>query len=319
MRGISRVEVGDDIASLSSTSVVVDFVVLICSLPGAIGMYGLSVGISKVSDTLPRPAYALLSGLNAGTVGIIALAAVQLSQKAISDKVTRIVVFLGATAGLLYNALWYFPLLMFLGGCLTIVWDFRWLQRPAGKVLRAVEKRRMRKGSSVSNEIEMTPPDPPGGGDASTSGKETDARVRPDNPSSASSTFPMANSEMTGSQSNKMQSVLPTTESAARTTHINPDERDQERVIPAGRELNISWQFGAVIIAGFFVSFIIIMVLRGTLKNRPLLFSLFSNLYLAGTIIFGGGPVVIPLLRESVRTSPFSFHSPFQNKLMGGM
>jgi chromate transport protein ChrA len=29
-------------------------------------------------------------------------------------------------------------------------------------------------------------------------------------------------------------------------------------------------------------------------------FSLFANLYLAGTIIFGGGPVVIPLLREYI-------------------
>jgi chromate transport protein ChrA len=42
------------------------------------------------------------------------------------------------------------------------------------------------------------------------------------------------------------------------------------------------------------------MVLRGTLKLRTLPFDLFANMYLAGTIIFGGGPVVIPLLREYV-------------------
>jgi len=42
------------------------------------------------------------------------------------------------------------------------------------------------------------------------------------------------------------------------------------------------------------------MVLRGTLKVRTLAFDLFANMYLAGTIIFGGGPVVIPLLREYV-------------------
>lgn len=282
-------------------------------------MYGLSVGISKVSDTLPRPAYALLSGLNAGTVGIIALAAVQLAQKAITDKVTRIVVFLSATAGLLYNALWYFPLLMFLGGCLTIVWDFRWLHGPARKLSRVVERRWKRNGSSVGDGSEMLPPEGPSNAELRANRTENDARVRPDSPDPVTPTVPIANSEMTGSQSKRMQSVLPTTESAARNTQINADERYQERVIPAGRELNISWQFGAVVIAGFFVSFIIIMVLRGTLKSRPLLFSLFSNLYLAGTIIFGGGPVVIPLLRESVSTSPFSLHPPFQNELMGGM
>jgi chromate transport protein ChrA len=42
------------------------------------------------------------------------------------------------------------------------------------------------------------------------------------------------------------------------------------------------------------------MALRGTLKSPPRGFSLFANLYLAVTIIFGGGPVVIPLLREYV-------------------
>ncbi|KAL9635952.1 MAG: hypothetical protein Q9164_003151 [Protoblastenia rupestris] len=42
------------------------------------------------------------------------------------------------------------------------------------------------------------------------------------------------------------------------------------------------------------------MTLRGTLRLPPRGFSLFANLYLAGTIIFGGGPVVIPLLREYV-------------------
>jgi chromate transport protein ChrA len=55
------------------------FTFLIWSLPGAIGMYGLSLGVQKMPDQLPPAVYALLSGLNASTVGIIALAAVQVS------------------------------------------------------------------------------------------------------------------------------------------------------------------------------------------------------------------------------------------------
>ena len=47
------------------------------SLPGAIGMYGLSLGVQQIGETLPNIVYALLSGLNASTVGIIALAGVQ--------------------------------------------------------------------------------------------------------------------------------------------------------------------------------------------------------------------------------------------------
>lgn len=42
------------------------------------------------------------------------------------------------------------------------------------------------------------------------------------------------------------------------------------------------------------------MICRARIQDRPLPFDVFANMYLAGTIIFGGGPVVIPLLREYV-------------------
>ncbi|KEF60530.1 uncharacterized protein A1O9_02091 [Exophiala aquamarina CBS 119918] len=57
---------------------------------------------------------------------------------------------------------------------------------------------------------------------------------------------------------------------------------------------------GVYIIIAFFASFIAILVARGLLNDTPRALDLFTNMYLAGTIIFGGGPVVIPLLREYV-------------------
>jgi hypothetical protein len=85
-------------------------------------MYGLSLGVQRINEVLPPPVYALLSGLNASTVGIIALAAVQLSEKAISDKITRILVIFGACSGVCYNTLWYFPVLMVIGGLAAFLW-----------------------------------------------------------------------------------------------------------------------------------------------------------------------------------------------------
>ena len=96
-------------------------------------MYALSLGVQNMGETLPKPVYALLSGLNASTVGIIALAAVQLAEKAIRDKLSRILVIFGACAGLCYSALWYFPVLMVIGGLLTSIWD-GWLYQ---EILRA--------------------------------------------------------------------------------------------------------------------------------------------------------------------------------------
>ncbi|KAL8651001.1 MAG: hypothetical protein Q9226_004904, partial [Calogaya cf. arnoldii] len=97
-------------------------------------MYGLSVGISRVGDTLPDPVYALLSGLNAATVGIIALAAVNLAGRAVTDKVTRILVFLGGALGMLYTSLWYYPVIMIGAGLTTLIWDLRWLQDNARRM-----------------------------------------------------------------------------------------------------------------------------------------------------------------------------------------
>jgi chromate transport protein ChrA len=48
------------------------------------------------------------------------------------------------------------------------------------------------------------------------------------------------------------------------------------------------------------VSLLAILIPRFLLDNPPLPLAVFSNFYIAGTIIFGGGPVVIPLLRTYV-------------------
>ncbi|KAK0619157.1 chromate transporter-domain-containing protein [Immersiella caudata] len=248
------------------------FSFLLWSLPGAIGMFGLSIGVANIAETLPRPVYALLSGLNSATVGVIALAAVELSEKAITDPLTRIVVFVSASAGMLYNALWYFPVLMLVSGIATLVFDFRWVHRPikaVGRLLRPIRRARAPKPAPHQRRPSVE--------DAAE--QELDDRQGPIQPST----------------------VLPTAEQAKDTGSSASTAENEPRIIPQEMQLGFSWKTGTAIIVGFFLSFIAAMVLRSTLPNpTPLLYRLFSNMYLAGTIIFGGGPVVIPLLREYV-------------------
>jgi hypothetical protein len=104
-------------------------------------MAALAIGVSRIKNQLPDPVYALLSGLNSATVGIIALAAVQLAEKAIKDKLSRILVIFGACAGLCYTALWYFPVLMVIGGVTSALWDL-WLQRVCAGLINSFKKRR---------------------------------------------------------------------------------------------------------------------------------------------------------------------------------
>ncbi|KAL2022382.1 hypothetical protein VTK56DRAFT_5449 [Thermocarpiscus australiensis] len=256
---------------------------LIWSLPGAIGMYALSIGVSNINETLPGPVYALLSGLNAATVGVIALAAVELSQKAIADKLTRVIVFVAGAAGMLHNALWYFPVLMLVSGCATLIFDYRWIHRPLAKLTQAA-----RRANSPWLARRSARPDP------------REQEQAPRTPSA--------------SQSSNVESVprsdLPLTEDEVRQPSTSnasfPSTAETEpRVVPRELRFDMSWKTGTAIIAAFFLSFIVAMVLRRVLvcpegSQPPLLYRLFSNMYLAGTIIFGGGPVVIPLLREYV-------------------
>lgn len=230
-------------------------------------MFGLAIGVSNIGESLPRPAYAILSGLNAATVGIIALAAVQLAQKAITDKLTRLLVFFAAAAGLLYNALWYFPILMLVCGIVSVVYDFRWLHRPV-KAVVGIPRAVRGKLTGRRKDTEVT-------------GPGIELAENQQSPDDTTQTKPDS--------------------SAPVETHDNNGTSEEARTVPDSHKLTaISWPFGLGMILAFLVSFIIIVVLRGVLPSPPLLYRLFANMYLAGTIIFGGGPVVIPLLREYV-------------------
>lgn len=236
-------------------------------------MYGLSIGVASIAETLPRPVYALLSGLNSATVGVIALAAVELSEKAITDPFTRVVILGSASAGMLHNALWYFPLLMIISGIAALIFDFRWVH----KAIKAVG---CLFGQLRGVRAPKRPPHQRGPSEENATEQELDDRQHQTQP----------------------ETVLPTTEPRFKDAGNSTSTAENEpRIIPQELQLGFSWKTGVAIIGCFFLSFIAAMVLRSTLPDpTPLLYRLFSNMYLAGTIIFGGGPVVIPLLREYV-------------------
>ncbi|EPE32815.1 hypothetical protein GLAREA_05827 [Glarea lozoyensis ATCC 20868] len=252
-------------------------------IPGALGMFGLSLGVARIGETLPAPVYALLSGLNAATVGIIALAAVQLGEKAITDKLTRLLVFLGGVAGMLYTALWYFPVLMCGAGIATLVWDYKWLQNTYKRTIRRHQRNR---SEEEPNEA-IDPPVQLGMSQSADLNDPGNAIHHRNVAAGEEDDIALANRE-------------PATITAVDST--NPILNvDSQRVVPPNIELKlISWKTGLYVLAGFIISFIAVMLTRSLLKSRPRGVSLFANLYLAGTIIFGGGPVVVPLLREYV-------------------
>ncbi|KAJ6261003.1 hypothetical protein Dda_3668 [Drechslerella dactyloides] len=250
----------------------------IWSFPGALGMYGLSVGVANIGERMPSPVYALLSGLNAATVGIIALAAVQLSEKAITDQMTRVLVFVGGAVGMLYSALWFFPVLMVAGGITAVVWDYRWIH----KLARSFKRPRRPAGAESSAEIEISGPQADDAADKADTGASSSGLVAAES----------------GLRRRDQDVILPVSNQDV-STSPSPPPTAAPAPAPSEKTL-ITWRMGVLVIAGFFATFITVIALRGTLLTPPRGYSLFANLYLAGTIIFGGGPVVIPLLREYI-------------------
>ncbi|KAL8960494.1 MAG: hypothetical protein Q9193_002813 [Seirophora villosa] len=257
---------------------------LMWSLPGAIGMFAFSLGVERIGDSLPSAVYALLSGLNAATVGIIALAAVQLSHKVITDKLSRALVFLGAASGMLYTALWYFPVLMVTAGLVSTAWDLKVMQ----KLARSLHPRKHESTSAAELE-------------------ESRGRTETSNASRRSIDLATTGSQHNGASTTGSSHLHQTRQSGARSTTPSMQEvtstSNPTLGVPNPPESNrpiLTWRGGLLLLVVFFASFLTIMLIRGLYDSPARVFSLFANMYLAGTIIFGGGPVVIPLLREYV-------------------
>lgn len=240
-------------------------------------MYCFSLGVSHIGDKLPEAVYALLSGLNAATVGIIALAAVQLSQKVVTDKLTRALVFLGGASGMLYTALWYFPILMTAAGVVTVTWDLKVMQKLA-RLLNSPERQ-----TTDAAELE-----------------ENQASIDASHAATTSGASAVANCEHDGALTRTRQIGIHSNTPSIHRETSNPNSLPGALPSPEDNRVILSWQKGLVLLVVFFGSFLTIILIRGLYQSPTRAFSLFANLYLAGTIIFGGGPVVIPLLREYV-------------------
>ncbi|KAK0653126.1 chromate transporter-domain-containing protein [Cercophora newfieldiana] len=212
------------------------------TIPAATVMFVLSLGVANIDQKLPDAACASLSGLNAAVVGVIALAATQLSSQAITDDLTRMILFFTASAGILHTAVWYFPLLLVASGLASLLHDL---------------------GHSTTRlENGIIP--------------ETNPPIRPPLAPSPSPTPDPTTPLLPHSHT-------PTSEPHAHTP--------------------VSLRTGIILLSTFLTLLALLCILPSTLRSPPpVLLSLFTSMVLAGTVIFGGGPVVIPLLNSYLVT-----------------
>lgn len=178
-------------------------------------------------------------------------------------------VIFGACAGLCYTALWYFPALVGIGGVVAVVWDL-YLSRAIGRFRAKRQQRRINQ-----------------------------QRVAEESSSTTTTSIPLRDMSSTQASTSRRTATLQEQPTKQLTTNAEAAEPNMEE-IPESQNYTYTlslWQ-SILIFFLFFASFAAVLAARGTLSAPPLILDLFANMYLAGTIIFGGGPVVIPLLRE---------------------
>ncbi|KAK9457073.1 chromate transporter-domain-containing protein [Dipodascopsis uninucleata] len=260
---------------------------LFWALPGAIGMLILAVGISQVGTTLPIPVYSLLSGLNSAIVGVILLAAIDVSKRAVTDKLSYLLIFLGGAFGIMYTALWYFPVLMISSGIITLIYDSPYTKR----LLRLISV----VASTVYHKYKTSPPAQTEESieleQINSSAMERQSELLHDVPTKRAEDSIVSSNEV-------VIETMEGTTAVAQGSGSNYREQSLTRERSIESEPHYPILLGICVVLFFIVSFVIVMVIRSVVKNAPVTYMLFSNMYLAGTIIFGGGPVVIPLLRE---------------------
>ncbi|KAE8216458.1 hypothetical protein CF327_g320 [Tilletia walkeri] len=296
---------------------------LLWSLPGALGMGALGVGVRRMPDTLPDIVLALLSGLNAAAVGLIALAAYQLSLNCITDSLTRLVLVASASFGICYHAPWMYPVLIVVGGLLTLLFDHRHLALNPIKKSFQNRSERSKRNASFPSAPGATP-----GGDGNTPDIELTAlpqhggseNVRPGSPGNMSTKSGTSTRQrhVGAGSSVGTPAAVDTTQSPPAGSMAGPlsppgsptirpavDSRPGQAQDEAEAEAEAKFMvlpykaaFGLLF---FFLAFVVtILVVRANLDFVPRSYDFFTNMVIAGLIIFGGGPVVIPLLRSYV-------------------
>lgn len=240
---------------------------LLWSLPGALTMLGLGLGVKQFPERLPEIVLALFTGINASAVGLIALAAFQLSSSTITDTISRFILLTSASIGICYHAPWMYPVLVFVGGLSTLLFDYR------RQILQRVKNFKNRpQVSSSARSDELTLSQLPA--NVNRLSRESDVQ---------------SNSEI-------RQRGVQSRQDNDQIQHQSTSPRISSTMLP----LRVPTVFVAIMFGVSLMALLLVcLILRSILSDptAPRLLDFMTNMVVAGTIIFGGGPVVIPLLR----------------------
>ncbi|KAI9347813.1 chromate transporter-domain-containing protein [Zopfochytrium polystomum] len=254
---------------------------LIWSLPGGIVMASFGYGVSRLGASgIPAFVLHIQNGFAAVAVALVAGAAYKLGNKIFTDKLSVSLGVIGASMVILFpNTAWVIPVVMAFGGIVTFI-EGRINQWRAD-----TQRKKEAAQTAAKTELEAVavdeqkPEDEAKDGSAvGTSGEGLRKRnVAPSAaPAATTATAPSA----PASPASPASSATPAAVSSA-----------TEEDIHIYFTYTIRSTF--ILLSIWFVLFIASIFLRSSVDVRPV--NVFGTFYFIGSIIYGGGPVVVPL------------------------
>ncbi|KAF9094193.1 hypothetical protein BGX29_009625 [Mortierella sp. GBA35] len=289
--GPASTELAYSLALVRSGFLASIFAFLLWSIPGAIVMTVAGILIGDVSDTIPLWATRIEQGLAAAAVGLVALAAYKMSTALATDKLTRTLALISGGASALYSAPWLLPVLMISGGLTSWIFDaflFPFLNERKDKKARSAQEKLDKK---KEGDLEQ--------GHATT--KESEATRSTD----AGEDAPVTVIQSADADAEKTPSVHGSIRSRNKTEVATTDDKKEDLSQEEKSEDHYQPLFTYSKKLGFVFFLVFVALLVASILVRALVpesttasyGTLVSTFYFTGSIIFGGGPVIIPLLK----------------------
>ncbi|KAG0251729.1 hypothetical protein DFQ27_008576 [Actinomortierella ambigua] len=241
------------------------------AVPGFLVMTVAGALIGIVGETIPLWAERLEQGLASAAIGLVALAAYRMSTTLATDKLTRILALVSGGVTALYSSAWLLPVVMAAGGLCSLAFDALWTPFMA--------RHRRESQSLLENKGDLQQ-------DTDKSEPVTES-VAP----SGDNIEPEKQEEPTSEE--------PSQEPSASAIDSGEEDVASSAAFQTPTLYNYSPKLAFGFLAVFSALLIASIVVRATIPVPPKADYgyLLATFYFVGSIIFGGGPVIIPLLR----------------------
>ncbi|KAF9288571.1 hypothetical protein BGZ68_010949 [Mortierella alpina] len=256
------------------------------SIPGAVVMTIVGILIGGVKSGIPLWATRLEQGLASAAIGLVALAAYRMSTTLATDKLTRILALIAGSVTVLYSAPWLLPVVMIAGGLVSYIFD----AFVAPFVSNLIEKRKARRDKLQAEvkDLEQGYVAEETGSSGSCSSENPHGEIVTDD----------EQVEARAAVASKSHSSI-RNRGKAENIPVQENLDDLKMDTTARMAFSYSKKLGFAFFLVFLALFIAAIVFRALVPASATADygHLMASFYFVGSIIFGGGPVVIPLLK----------------------